>query len=365
MNQSGIRYQLFVLTSKVAVSTLVLLSMVYTVYIFIFADEKDEYSWIPTSHDWILTIISGALSAAVALYFAWRFARKVIIPLNSVALSARKIAEGHLGERARHNVKEIRETALLIDDFNAMAEKLEVMSNDMKKWNAAIAHELRTPVTVLQGRIQGMVEGVFEKNDRQFMLLLKQTEGLSRLIDDLRVLSLADSGQLYLYRETLHLRDVITSSVDTFKEKLKSQGFEAIIKADDIVCYVDEIRIRQVLAALLNNVCKYATPGMVMITCQAISTTLVLTVEDEGPGISVDDATAIFNAFYRAQSDRAHKTDGSGLGLAVVNAIARAHGGTTTCRRSHMGGTCIEFVIPQLPEGDDESYISSRVQSEL
>lgn len=353
MAKSGIRYQLFILTTKVAVSTLVLLSVVYSIYIRIFTNGRDEYSWIPSTHDWILTLISGILSAAVALFFAWRFAKRLINPLNSVALSARKVAEGNLSVRAEHSASEIRETAILIDDFNSMAEKLEVMSHEMKKWNAAIAHELRTPVTVLQGRIQGMAEGIFDReDDRQFDILLRQTEGLSRLIDDLRVLSLSDSGQLYLYRETLHLKDILISAVDSFRDKLKMRGLEAVIEAEDVVCYVDEVRIRQVISALLSNVSKYAMPGVVMITCRTAGNSIVMTVEDEGPGIIETDLDAVFDAFFRAESDRVQKPDGSGLGLAVVSAIARAHGGTARCLCSRLGGTCMQITIPGYLKGN-------------
>ncbi|MDA5544392.1 ATP-binding protein [Yersinia rochesterensis] len=346
MAKTGIRYQLFILTSKVAVSTLVLLSIVYSTYITVFADGRYEYSWIPSTHDWVLTLISGLLSSVVALGFAWGFARKVITPLNAVAESARKIAEGQLSERAKHSVHEIRETALLVDDFNAMADKLEVMSSEMKKWNAAIAHELRTPVTVLRGRIQGILDGVFEKDDRQFAILLNQTEGLSRLIDDLRVLSLSDSGQLYLYRETVNMDQLILTNVELFRDELESKGLVPVVEAEPVTGFVDKIRIGQVLSALLSNAVKYSDSGKLLITCHLINGDIRMTVEDEGPGISSQDISAIFDAFYRADSVRSDKADGSGLGLAVVSSIARAHGGKVSCRRSDLGGCCIEFTLP-------------------
>lgn len=346
MVKTGIRYQLFILTSKVALSTLILLSIVYSIYITVFADGRNEYSWIPTIHDGVLTLISGLLSSVVALGFAWPFARKVILPLNAVAESARKIAEGQLSERATHSIREIREAALLVDDFNAMADKLEVMSSEMKKWNAAIAHELRTPVTVLQGRIQGILDGVFEKDDRQFLLLLNQAEGLSRLIDDLRVLSLSDSGQLYLYRETVQMDQLIVTSVELFSDELERKGLTPTIEAEKMTGFVDKIRISQVLSALLSNAIKYSVSGKILITCHLINGNIRMTVEDEGPGIPPQDISAIFDAFYRANNVRSERTDGSGLGLAVVSSIARAHGGQVSCRRSGLGGSCIEIVLP-------------------
>ncbi|WP_300004393.1 ATP-binding protein [uncultured Cedecea sp.] len=344
--KTGIRYQLFILTSKVAVSTLILLSVVYSIYFTIFADNFPEYDWIPASHDWALTIISCLLSSVTALGFAWSFAQKVITPLNTVAESARKIAEGQLSERARHSTREIRETALLIDDFNTMADKLEVMSSEMKKWNAAIAHELRTPVTVLQGRIQGIRDGVFEKDDRQFAILLNQTEGLSRLIDDLRVLSLSDSGQLYLYRETVQMDKLIINSAELFRNELENKGLKLVIEAEEMAGFVDKMRIGQVLSALLSNAIKYSVPGKILVTCHMIAGDIRITVEDEGPGIPSEESATIFDAFYRTLSVRSEKTDGSGLGLAVVSAIGRAHGGKVCCKQSILGGCCIELRLP-------------------
>lgn len=344
--KTGIRYQLFILTSKVAVSTLILLSFVYGTYISLFDDGNYEYDWIPTAHDWALTLISGLLSSMIALAFAWSFAKKVIIPLNSVAESARKIAEGQLSERSRHSASEIRETALLIDDFNAMADKLEMMSNEMKKWNAAIAHELRTPVTVLQGRIQGILDGVFEKDDRQFTILLSQTEGLSRLIDDLRVLSLSDSGQLYLYRETVQIDRLIVTSVELFRSELEGKGLVPTLDVEEVIGFVDKTRIGQILYALLSNAIKYSVPGKILITCHVIAGDIRITVEDEGPGIPSQESGAIFDAFYRTANVRSEKTDGSGLGLAVVSSIVRAHGGQISCKPSTLGGCCIEFMLP-------------------
>lgn len=350
MARFGIRYQLFILTFKVAVSTLVSLSVIYSIYCLIFTNDAELYDDIPSSHDWLLTFISGFFSAAVAMYFSWRFAKHIITPLKTVTDCAREVAEGNLSVRAQHSPREIREASSLIDDFNFMAEKLEVMSHEMKKWNAAIAHELRTPVTVLQGRIQGMAEGIFEKDPQQFELLLKQTAGLSRLIDDLRVLSLSDSGQLYLYRETLHIKDVLLSVVNSFREQLKQSGLEPVIESEDILCFVDDVRIRQVVAALLSNASKYAVAGVLMITCRSADNHVILTVEDEGPGISEADREAVFDAFYRAETDQMQRPDSSGLGLAVVSAIAQAHGGSARCLSSRLGGTCMQVTLLGNPE---------------
>lgn len=109
---------------------------------------------------------------------------------------------------------------------------------------------------------------------------------------------------------------------------------------------MDRIRIGQVISALLSNVIKYSIPGKILITCHLINGDIRMTVEDEGPGIQLQERSAIFEAFYRAGTVRSEKTDGSGLGLAVVSYVARAHGGQVCCKRSALGGCCIEFILP-------------------
>lgn len=346
MTGKRIQYQLFILTLKVAVSTLVLLSIVYSTYITAFSEGNDDYSWIPTVHDWVLTLISGVLSSIVALGFAWIFAKKIIVPLNAIALSARKISEGQLSERVDHDVKEIYETTVLINDFNTMADKLEIMSSEMKKWNAAIAHELRTPVTILQGRIMGIRDGIFEMNVQQFDILLSQTLGLSRLIDDLRVLSLSDSGHLSLYRENVQLKNIILETIRLFNDDLIMRGITPILNVSEVTGYLDEFRITQAFSALLSNSVKYSISGILIITCREKGNEILITVEDEGPGINAEEAEKIFEAFYRSSNSRSNENDGSGLGLAVVKSIINAHGGSVNYRSSHLGGSCIEIALP-------------------
>lgn len=155
MVHRSINSQLFLLTLKVVISTLVLISAVYSTYFMIFYDwhSPPAFSRI---HDSLMTILSVLLSSVLASYLSLSFAKRLIKPLQSVAHSARKISEGQLSERVNHHHCHTIEIVRLINDFNSMAGKLEAMSDDMKKWNAAIAHELRTPVTVIQGRLQGL-----------------------------------------------------------------------------------------------------------------------------------------------------------------------------------------------------------------
>ena len=155
-------------------------------------------SMMPSGLEWLWIGLTATVVVALATLIASRLTRRIITPLNSVAASLRRVASGDLEARARGGDTSMAEAATLVNDFNSMAERLSRMSENRVFWNAAIAHELRTPMTILRGRLQGIAEGVFEPGPEQFNSMLTQLEGLTRIIEDLRVVSLAESGHLDL-----------------------------------------------------------------------------------------------------------------------------------------------------------------------
>ena len=235
------------------------------------------------------------------------------------------------------------ETNQLIRDFNLLAEKLERMTNEQRFWNAAIAHELRTPVTILYGRLQGMLDGVFTPDNHQLRSLLVQVDGLKNLVEDLRVVSLEESGHLNLRLQEVNLSTEITAVVEFMKDALAStqQYVELDLVVNEVSC--DPARIRQALIALLTNAIKHAVPGPIKIQTRKTQHSLILSVEDEGPGIPDTLIPDIFTAFRRSSDNDA---SGSGLGLAVVAAIARAHNGEASCQPTIKGGTRFEIRWP-------------------
>lgn len=299
--------------------------------------------WVPTGPELIWLVSTTLVGLALAVFVAAQLAHRILVPLNSVTDGIRRVARGDLDARAIAGDRSLHEAALLADNFNELASKLQRVSQEQAFWNAAIAHELRTPVTVLRGRLQGLAEGVFTPSDAQFRSLLGQVEGLTRLIEDLRVVSLADSGHLSIdIRETdlaANVRDV----ANAFAPTLQSSGHHLIVDLDTTPVRCDPIRIRQALLALLDNARRYAVSGDIRIETSIENGTYVLRVEDQGPGIAGDLAGAIFKPFRRVDESR---PGGSGLGLAVVAAIAGAHGGEATCRPTANGGSCFEIRWP-------------------
>ncbi|WP_439829556.1 ATP-binding protein [Aeromonas caviae] len=336
--------------SMMAIALGVTLLVIFTAYVFYyFWGQYWPYniptnSFIPTVPElfWMLgTTIAGLL---LAVWVALSLSKRILAPLNSLAGGIRNLAKGDLSARAVADDDSLGEASQLAADFNHLAEKLQMMTEEQRFWNAAIAHELRTPVTILRGRLQGLVEGVFQPDIIQFRSLLTQVEGLSRLIEDMRVISLADSGHLYLNITRANIKEDIESAIQ-FSEIFSRDGiFTANINIEPLIVSCDPVRIRQAMLALLDNVKKYSSPGQIAISLHKNDQVYQLSVQDEGPGISAEFLPHIFTPFMQASHSN---RNGSGLGLAVVYAIAKAHGGYATCNLSSHGGTIISLCWPE------------------
>jgi two-component system sensor histidine kinase AdeS len=304
-------------------------------------EELDQ--WMPSSIEWVWMGLTTFVSLAVGCIVAVKLSRRILMPLNSVAASLRKLANGDLEVQAVAGDQSIGEAALLVDDFNSMAKRLKRMAEEQAFWNAAIAHELRTPLTILRGRLQGLAEGVFEPDTLQFCSLLNQVEGLTRLVEDLRVVGLADSGYLELNLREADLATEIEDDIRLFEPSLQAAGFVLRLYLQRRPVRCDPARICQALLALLDNIRRHATPGNVVVHLSTRNQINYLRVRDDGPGIDEHLIMRIFDAFQRGENSRSRAQCGSGLGLAVVRAIALAHGGTVTCRNVENGGTLFEL----------------------
>ncbi|WP_197339060.1 ATP-binding protein [Ralstonia solanacearum] len=306
-----------------------------------------QTSWLPTGPEWVWMLATTLVGLAMAIVVAVNLAGRILVPLNSVADSLRRAARGDLGVRAVAGDRSMGEAALLADDFNALADQLQRVTEEQVFWNAAIAHELRTPVTILRGRLQGLAEGVFTPDAPQFRSLLTQVEGLARLIEDLRVVSLAESGHLDLQVRESDLSAEVKAVVAFFGDVLRAAGQHPVLDLEARRMRCDPVRIRQALLALLENVHRHAVPGSIRIQTRIEQGRCHLRVEDDGPGIPADFVPHVFEAFRRSDDARSSASGGSGLGLAVVAAIAHAHGGQASCSRAAGGGTLFELHWPE------------------
>lgn len=326
----------------------VLTSYVFYFFAFNYWPELfNQPTLVPTGPEWGWIVATTLTGLAFAIVVGVHLARRILVPLNSVTQGIRRVAQGDLGARAIAGDRSLGEAAGLADDFNALATQLQRTTEEMSFWNAAIAHELRTPVTILRGRLQGLAEGVFPPDETQFRSLLNQVDGLARLIEDLRAVSLAESGHLHLHVQQANLDAEVESVADFCRHAHQTVNQSLILDLDAKSAMCDPGRIRQALLALLDNARRYAVPGKIFVQTRQQDGWCILRVQDEGPGIPPESASEMFTAFRRIRNDDGLTADtGSGLGLAVVAAIAHAHQGSVSCHPSLKGGACFELRWP-------------------
>ncbi len=301
----------------------------------------DDY--MQTGPEWVWFILTTLTALGLAVGVASHISKRILSPLKSVTDSIKKVADGDLSARAVANENAPLEAFHLVNDFNVLVEKLQQATNEQVFWNAAIAHELRTPVTILRGRLQGLAEGVFEPDERQFRSLLMQIESLNQLIEDLRVVSLVESGHLPLNQQKVDISLEIQHVVESMTDVLKKTNQHVIMDIQANSAFCDPLKIRQAILALLENATKHAMPGGILIKTSMVNETFSISIEDEGPGIPDTFIAQMFTAFRRAPTACGQ---GSGLGLAVVAAIAKAHGGQVAYAKNVKNGSSFTITLP-------------------
>ncbi|MCU4707925.1 two-component sensor histidine kinase AdeS [Acinetobacter pittii] len=334
-NKLGINKQFFIAFSMVNLSiTLLSVFVGYVVYKYAI-----DHGWLSLSSlqgdftdfhlvDWIWLGIVILCGSIISLIIGMQLAKRFIVPINSLADAANKISEGDLSVRANDQKVHSIEIYTLILNFNDMAQKLENSVQNAQVWNAAIAHELRTPITILQGRLQGIVDGVFKAEHELIRSLLNQVEGLSYLVEDLRTLSLFENKQLKLNIGSVDFLRCVEKVIRMFDEKLRQSNFTINYDISNDLVSCDARRMEQVLIALIDNAIRYSNPGNLNIKSSVEQGQWILEIVDEGPGIPVEYQKELFNPFYRIEQSRNKALGGTGLGLAVVQAIVLAHSGT-------------------------------------
>ncbi|MCA3256334.1 MAG: HAMP domain-containing protein [Alphaproteobacteria bacterium] len=297
----------------------------------------------------LIFAITGLFGVAAATAISVLFARRVTRPIEAVAAAARQIREGDLSARAVvRGAAAGAEIAVLIDDFNALASGLQVAERRLREDAAALAHELRTPLTVLTGRIQALSDGVFEPSPQEFALLQSQVGLLTRIVEDLKMVTLAKAGQLVIRPEPVDLAVIAEDTLKAFAGRLDAAGM-AVRRAAFAPAPVlaDVARVRQIVQILLENAIVHARSGGVVELETGISgRRAFLRVLDRGPGLPEGPPAELFEPFTRGDASRNRATGGSGLGLAVAAAIARAHGGATIAANRPGGGADIRLDMP-------------------
>ncbi len=304
------------------------------------------FGWlkVPPSFWWFIP--GGILfffMGMVALILTGRSLRRLSAPLGDLVDAAGRITQGDFSARVpERGSSEMRS---LVRSFNEMAERLKLTEEQRRSLMADISHEFRTPITVIQGNLEGMLDGVYPPDETRLKMVLEETQILSRLVDDLRTLALAESGALQLKKEPTDLAVLIGETVSAFRAQADSDGIALEIHTGRDVppVNVDPERIRQVLTNLLANSLRYTPRGEVVKVTSSVGNggQVLVAVEDNGAGISPEVLPFIFQRFNKSRD-----SSGTGLGLPIARHLVEAHGGSITAE-SHPGqGTVIRFTLP-------------------
>jgi two-component system sensor histidine kinase BaeS len=293
---------------------------------------------------WLAAVV--AILTGVALgYF---FSRLISGPMRQLTLAARKVANGDFSPRVSTNTDdEIGEVSVA---FNTMAEQLEVKEKSRRQLLADIAHELRNPLSIIQGNLEAWLDGVITPSSDQVASVYDETVLLSRLITDLRDLSLAEAGQLKLYQKATELGEFIFAEIAGVQTRCREKqiSISADLPSGLPSVLIDKDRIRQVLHNLVDNALRY-TPAGGKIKIGAAYTTpgwVTVSVSDTGAGISGKDLPHIFDHFYKADRSRHRGHSGAGIGLAMVKRVVELHGGTVWVKSRKGKGTTFYFTLP-------------------
>ena len=296
---------------------------------------------------WLLPL--GAIFVAFIIgmsIIAARNIRRMSNPLDELVEASNKVAEGEYSVRVEE--KGPPEVRFLLRGFNSMAERLQIHDEQRRNMLADVSHELRTPITVIQGNVEGILDGLYPADEARLKSIIEETQILSRLVDDLRTLALAESGALRLKRESTNLPELIVDAVSAFESQTKEKEIrlEVSLESGEDVS-IDPQRIREVLTNLLSNAVRY-TPRGGLIRVQCFTSTpsgsdahVTLSVSDTGAGIPPDDLPHIFDRFYKSRDSR-----GTGLGLAIAKNLVVAHDGEIFAQSELGKGTTIQFTLP-------------------
>lgn len=292
-----------------------------------------------------LLVFGGLLAGALGLLLGLAFSRNLTAPLQRLATAARAVARRDFSQRVR--VEGSDEMAEVARSFNEMTATLEKSEQQRRNLVADVAHELRTPLSVVQGNLRAILDEVYPLDKAEISRLYDETRLLNRLVDDLRELALADAGQLHLHMRPVEVAQVIQPTVESLTLAAEAQEVSLINRTptDLPTVQADPDRVAQVLRNLLVNSLSHTPPGgSITVSAAPAEDAVEVAVADTGEGIAQEDLLHVFERFWRADPARA-RTGGSGLGLSVAQSLVEAQGGRIWAESTMGQGSTFRFTL--------------------
>lgn len=295
-------------------------------------------------------LLVGLLVALVAaVLLSWLVVRRLLRPLGRVRTATRALAQGEYGVRV--GLPTEVELAGLAVDVNRLGEALQASETRRVRLIGEVAHEMRTPLTVIDGYVEGMIDGVFAPDVARLEAVAAETGVLRRLAEDLSALSRAEEGRLELVTAPVDLTAVVGAAIDRLRPQFEDAGVTLeSTDADEVVVVADRVRIGQVVTNLLGNALRACgSGGSVRVGVRLDADRAVVEVRDDGRGLGAGDLERVFERFYRVPDPTGERRGtGSGIGLTISRSIARAHGGDLVAQSEGIGqGSSFRLVLPR------------------
>lgn len=293
-------------------------------------------------------LISAVISALLAFALVFVAARRIERPLAEINLAVKELAGCNFKKRL--NIEDSSEVGQLADSFNQMAEALEKYENTRQSFVANVSHELRSPLTSIQGFVQGILDGAIEPQDeRQYLeIVLSETKRLNILITDLLDLAKIESGQFPLNRTAWDVNELIRQCIIRFIGKIEEKELELDVDMpeDRTVVFADQDRITQVLTNIMDNAVKYSGQGGSMKIWEKIDGgRAIISISNTGKAIPAADLPFVFDRFFKVDKSHNRKTPGTGIGLSIVKNIIRQHGEEIWVNSEEGTGTVFSFTL--------------------
>lgn len=292
----------------------------------------------------LILVVGGLVAALAAMIALFRGMRRIGNPLRGVMEAADQVAEGNYSIRVEERgPPPIR---ALARSFNTMTERLGSHDRVRRDMMADIAHELRTPLAVIQGKLEGLLDGVYQRDDAQLTELLAEVHVLGRLVEDLRTLALTESGALKLEKELTDITDLANDVSRAFHGQAEAANVKLQVDSptDLSPVSIDAVRMREVLANLVTNALQHTPSGGAIVIALADAGEKGISVEvtDNGAGMTAAEKNRAFERFHKGSESR-----GLGLGLAIARNLVVAHGGEIQLTSEPAQGTKVHFTIPR------------------
>lgn len=292
-------------------------------------------------------MLGGLLAIIVAAVVTFFLSRRILEPVRALTVAASQLSQGDLSHRVKFKGK--GEMAELAQTFNSMADSLERDEMLRRNMVSDVAHELRTPVSNIRGQLEAIGDGLIQPDARTFSSIYEEALLLSRLIDDLQDLTLAEAGKLSLYRQAEDVAQLIRKTLAAVSTKATTSGIILTIDLSEQLppCDIDSQRISQVLRNLLENAITHTSKGgAITVAARQLQGYVEVSVIDTGEGIPAEHLPNVFERFYRADKSRTRATGGSGLGLTIARRLVEAHGGKIGVQSEVGEGSRFYFTVP-------------------